>query len=302
MRWYERLWIDQVRSAAVINTERGHVEVAREGNGTPVLVIHGGPGGFDQGLMYGRHLRDNGCEVIALSRPGYLQTPLSSGRTPTEQADLYAAVLDALEIDRITVLGYSSGGPSALHFAARHPNRVRSLLLDSAVLEHYDYSPEGLVERFLVFSTFGAWFWHMVGQRWPKVATSVLVDGISTGLDKTQRRATVEWIMADQARVESVQEMLTSFAPWKLRRAGFDNDGDNEDDLAPLPIAEITCPTMITHGVNDGAVPVELAIRASESLKSAELVLIDEGHHLLPVDRRFGAAMERRLQFVHSDH
>ena len=302
MRWYERLWIDQGRSAAVINTERGHVEVAREGDGTPVLVIHGGPGGFDQGLMYGRHLRDNGCEVITLSRPGYLRTPLSSGRTPTEQADLYAAVLDTLEIDRITVLGYSSGGPSALHFAARHPSRVKSLLLDSAVLEHYDYSSEGLVERFLLFSTFGAWFWHMVGQRWPKVATSVLVDGISTGLDKTQRRATVEWIMADQARVDSVQEMLTSFAPWKLRRAGFDNDGDNEDDLAPLPIAEITCPTMITHGVNDGAVPVELAIRASESLKSAELVLIDEGHHLLPVDRHFEATMERRLQFVHSDN
>ena len=301
MRWSERLRTDLSRSAAIINTERGHVEVAREGDGTPVLVIHGGPGGFDQGLMYSRHLRDNGCELVALSRPGYLRTPLSSGRTPTEQADLYAAVLDALKIDRITVLGYSAGGPSALHFAARHPSRVRSLLLDSAVLDHYD-SSESLVERLSLFSTFGAWFWHTVGHRWPKVATSVLVDSTTTGLDKAQRRAAVEWIMTDQERVESVQEMLTSFAPWKLRRAGFDNDVDNEDPLAPLPIAEITCPTMITHGMNDGAVPVELAIRASESLKSAELVLIDEGHHLLPVARHFEAAMERRLEFVHSNN
>ena len=299
--WAENLMRSLDGRATMVETDLGPVQVAREGDGPRVLSIHGSPGGFDQGLVWAQRLRTGGCQLIAPSRPGYLRTPLDSGRSPSEQADLYAAVLDALKIDRITVLGYSSGGPSALHFAARHPSRVRSLLLDSAVLDHYD-SSESLVERLSLFSTFGAWFWHTVGQRWPKVAASVLVDSTTTGLDKAQRRAAVEWIMTDQERVESVQEMLTSFAPWKLRRAGFDNDVDNEDPLAPLPIAEITCPTMITHGMNDGAVPVELAIRASESLKSAELVLIDEGHHLLPVARHFEAAMERRLEFVHSDN
>ncbi len=300
MRWSERIETDLSHRATVIKTERGDVEVAREGDGIPVLMIHGSPGGFDQGLMYGHHLRDNGCELIALSRPGFLRTPLSSGQTPTEQADLYAAVLDALEIERVTVLGYSSGGPSAVLFAAHHPDRVRSLLLDSAVLEHYNFSP-GLVERLLLFSSFGTWFWHTAAQRWPKVAASVLVDGSSTNLDKPQRRAAVDWILADQERLKIFQGMLTSFAPWKLRRAGFNNDGDNENDLAPLPIAEITCSTMITHGLNDSVVPVELAIRASESLKSGELVLIDEGHHFLPIDRHFQTTMERRPQFVHSD-
>jgi len=305
MRWSERIETDLSRRSTVIKTKRGDVEVAREGDGIPVLMIHGSPGGFDQGLMYGRHLRDNGCELIALSRPGFLRTPLSSGQTPTEQADLYAAVLDALEIDQVTVLGYSSGGPSAVLFAAHHPGRVRSLLLDSAVLEHYNFSP-GLVERLLLysllFSSFGAWFWHTVSQRWPKVAASVLVDSSSTGLDKAQRRAAVEWILDDQERLKVFKGMLTSLiAPWKIRRAGYNNDGDNDNDLAPLPIAEITCSTMITHGLNDGLVPVELAIRASESLKSAELVLIDEGHHFLPIDKHFQPAMERRLQFVHSD-
>ena len=300
MRWSERIGTDLSRHATVIKTEHGDVEVAREGDGIPVLIIHGSPGGFDQGLMYGCHLRDNGCELIALSRPGFLRTPLSSGQTPTEQADLYAAVLDALEIERVTVLGYSSGGPSAVLFAAHYPDRVRSLLLDSAVLGNYNFSPD-LVERLLLFLSFGTWFWHTVAQRWPKVAASALVGGSSTGLDKPQRRAAVEWILADQERLKIFQGMLTSFAPWKLRRAGFNNDGDNENDLAPLPIAEITCSTMITHGLNDSVVPVELAIRASESLKSGELVLIDEGHHFLPIDRHFQTTMERRLQFVHSD-
>ncbi len=76
MRWSERIETDLSRRSTVIKTERGDVEVAREGDGIPVLMIHGSPGGFDQGLMYGRHLRDNGCELIALSRPGFLRTPL----------------------------------------------------------------------------------------------------------------------------------------------------------------------------------------------------------------------------------
>ena len=44
------------------------------------------------------------------------------------------------------------------------------------------------------------------------------------------------------------------------------------------------------------------SVSQRESLKSAGLVLIDEGHHLLPVARHFEAAMERRLEFVHSDN
>ena len=61
-------------------------------------------------------------------------TPLQSGRTPQDQADLYAAILDTLDIERAVVLGFSSGGPSAVHFAARYPDRTTSLFLDTAIL------------------------------------------------------------------------------------------------------------------------------------------------------------------------
>src|SRR5258708_28800746 len=42
------------------------------------------------------------------------------------------ALLDAVEIDAVDVLGYSMGGRAALHFAVHAPERVRTLILESA--------------------------------------------------------------------------------------------------------------------------------------------------------------------------
>ena len=94
--------------ATVLDTPRGPAQVARAGQGPAVLIAHGGPGGFDQGLAFYQHLRDGGCQLLAVSRPGYLRTPLDSGRRPEEQADLYAAILDALDIERAAIVGHSS--------------------------------------------------------------------------------------------------------------------------------------------------------------------------------------------------
>ena len=49
-----------------------------------------------------------------------------------------AAMLDTLSIERAAILGFSSGGPSAVHFAARHPGRITALLLDTAILLPFD--------------------------------------------------------------------------------------------------------------------------------------------------------------------
>lgn len=60
-----------------------------------------------------------GYRYVAVSRPGYLGTPLRSGRSPQEQADVFAAALDALGIGTTAVMAVSGGGPSAIEFALR---------------------------------------------------------------------------------------------------------------------------------------------------------------------------------------
>jgi pimeloyl-ACP methyl ester carboxylesterase len=72
----------------------------------PLLVLHGTPGGSDQGVVAAELLGVD-ARVIAPSRPGYLGTPLSTGRTPGEQAAAMVALLDELEVERAVVVGLS---------------------------------------------------------------------------------------------------------------------------------------------------------------------------------------------------
>src|SRR5690242_4805932 len=60
----------------VVETPCGPVEYARVGNGYPVLVVHGDMGGFDQGLLAAKPLIDAGFQAIAISRFGYLRSPM----------------------------------------------------------------------------------------------------------------------------------------------------------------------------------------------------------------------------------
>jgi pimeloyl-ACP methyl ester carboxylesterase len=113
----------------VINTACGSIEYAVAEKGPAVLVVHGAGGGFDQGLEFGQPLIDNGFQVIAMSRFGYLRTPLSSDASPKAQADAHACLLDALNLRRVAVLGGSAGTPSAMQLCLRHPERCSAMVL-----------------------------------------------------------------------------------------------------------------------------------------------------------------------------
>ncbi|HMR70819.1 MAG TPA: alpha/beta fold hydrolase, partial [Rubrivivax sp.] len=102
------------------------------GVGTPVLVVHGSGGGFDQGALVARTLIDDGRRWIAPSRFGYLRSALPAGAGFAEQADAFAWLVEQLGLGRVHVLALSHGGPSALWLALRHPRRVASLTLLSA--------------------------------------------------------------------------------------------------------------------------------------------------------------------------
>ena len=281
--------------ATMLETERGPVQVAREGNGPKVMAIHGSPGGFDQGLVWARHLRDGGCELIAPSRPGYLRTPLDSGRSPAQQADLYAAMLDALHINKVTVLGISSGGPSAVHFAARHPNRTDALFLDAAVLLPIAPAMNAL-ERMIFESAIGTWLSCQIAKKRPKLTAVLIVDSLSAGLSKDRKRDAVDWITSDPARLHNIVDLPTSLAPRRFRETGQRNDESNETNLDPLPFAEITAPTLIAQGTNDVFPLIDHATNAADKMPGAELMLVEEGHHGLPWCRHIGAVVQRQLE------
>jgi pimeloyl-ACP methyl ester carboxylesterase len=227
-----------------------------------VLVSHGTPGGYDQGLMIAEFLGYNRLRFIAISHPGYLGTPLEVGRTPRDQADAFAALLDALGVRDAAIIGVSGGGPSALQFAARHRDRCLALVLISAITKKRPAAerPLGwrLLHRFVMSSDFSGW----------------LLTGLVRGLTAPMHRRAEGW-----ARAERVRQLVAATVPASLRRAGHANDSTQFGLLPGRPPEGITCPTLIIHGTADGPVRFAHAEMAAAASPHAELVPIPGGGH-----------------------
>jgi len=206
-------------------------------------------------------------------------------------------MLDALHIDKVTILGISSGGPSAVHFAARHPNRTKALLLDAAVL--LPISPaSSAIERAVFESGIGVWLSCQVAKRWPRLTAASVVDALAAGLSRDRKRDAVEWITSSQARLDSVVELPTSLAPRRFREPGQRNDESNEINLDPLPFAKVTVPTLVAQGKNDAFPLIDHATSTACKISDAELMLVEEGHHGLPWCRHIDVVARRQLELA----
>jgi 2-succinyl-6-hydroxy-2,4-cyclohexadiene-1-carboxylate synthase len=105
-----------------------------EGDGPPLLLLHGFTGSLRAWDDLRARMRLD-AQLIALDLIGHGQSasPPETGRYSLEWCarDLLS-LLDALHIARASVLGYSMGGRVALHFGVAHPERIRTLILESA--------------------------------------------------------------------------------------------------------------------------------------------------------------------------
>ena len=102
------------------------------GKGQPLVLLHGAFSGI--GTSFGRILPGlaKTRKVIAFELQGHGRTAdIDRPLTVEGMADDVAAALLELGIEQADVLGYSTGGAVALHFATRHPEMLRKLVLMS---------------------------------------------------------------------------------------------------------------------------------------------------------------------------
>jgi len=268
-RWTAQHDAELLQGSQVISTAKGDIEVAVVGEGVPILQLHGSPGGYDQPLT--RHnVRPNQpttMRTISISRPGYLRTPLASGRTYEEQADLYAALLDTLQLKRVIVQGSSGGSYSALQFALRHPDRASALILYAPDLgsqqgrsSFVGSRPEDfgrwLVTSRLLFPFFGAF--------------------LAKGLD-----------VHDGYERDLVTRVIRSTLPARLHSAGRKNDLEQRTNPAidRWPVEQIRMPTLIVHGTADRNTSYERSVALAARIPGAKLVSIVDGDHLVSFTR-----------------
>jgi len=258
----------------VIETDCGPIEYTRIGEGYPVLVVHGTMGGFDQGLMVAKPIIDAGYQAIAISRFGYLRSPLPEDASLNRQADLYASLFDALDIQQAAVFTFSAGATSSIRFAARHPERVSALvLLAPAAPGKVSLSPPPrAIFDTLMRSDF--LFWAMITYNRP---FGYQMLGVPKGFPLTS---------AYKAKLD---ESLATTLPVSRRINGFLFDNFNPQfgkdfsesiaETNPYPLGEIKTPVLVIDAKDDPYANIENVRGLAEKFPNARMFVVPGGGH-----------------------
>ena len=264
----------------VIETSVGSVEYADRGEGVVLLSVHGGPGGYDQGLAIGEVFRKSGFRILAPSRPGYLGTSLELGKTPEEQGDMLAAFLDAMKLPKVAVVGCSAGGPSTYQLAERHPDRVSALIeIDSICVRYTKKQELSKLQETIYLNKFGLWFVGFFMRHFPSAIVKSFLETESS-LDEHEIGKRVKEVVKDKDKFAFLNILFKTMSEkYDKRKAGVDNDLEQMGAFDKLPLSNISCPSLIIHGDADSDAPKKNAEYA-QTIKSSDLYWIKGGSHI----------------------
>lgn len=279
----------------MIETAHGPIEYAVTGEGPPLLVIHGGMGGYDQALGLGalvnRHAGAEGFTILAPSRPGYLRTPARVGLTPEEQADALAALLDQFGIPQVGVLAGCYGGPVALQFALRHPQRLSGLVLLAAVTRRCTVGQQWpLSEKTLqswpgrMFFDFLHWLLYLWGRLQPIGLVRFFMRQMTApSVSDTEIGRRIGRLQSLPDQVRNVQQLFSSMTPLSMQLAGALNDEKQIACLPDYPVEAIVVPTLLIYGRDDCVGPGFAGAKwLAGRIPGAQLLVVEEcGHFML---------------------
>ena len=266
-----------LQGSTLVATRCGPIEVQQAGSGVPLLVVHGSGGGHDQGMAFAGALAQRGIRVIAMSRFGYLRTPMpaaAADATAAAQADAHVCLLDALGIGRAAVMGGSAGAPSALQMALRHPQRVSALIL----LVPLTYKPPTLADS---APPLPAWaeslMMRMLGSDflfW--AATHLAREQVIQHVLATPPGLLVAASAQERARVNA---MVDNILPVSARAAGLRSDTAAGKHLAPAALETLRLPTLVVSARDDGYGTHASAAYTASRIAGATFIGFAEGGH-----------------------
>lgn len=252
-------------------TSLGTIEYSIEGEGEPILVIHGAGGGYDQGLLLAKTFTDNEAKMIAISRPGFLGTPLTQSNKETKSHSvMYKDLIDELGLKSVHVLAFSDGGPSAIQFAISYPEMCKTLTLVACKSKT---PPEETVIQSLIFGNiFKAdyLFWWMVNHQEKALLESF---GVTDNVQKTM----------DKSEIELIKKFLELMQPMKLRVEGIYNEREQLKELNPkmYDLSKILSKTLIIHAQDDTLQQYDYALHSAKHIPNSTLISYETGGHML---------------------
>ncbi|MFC0338688.1 peroxiredoxin [Kushneria avicenniae] len=236
------------------------------GQGPAVVLIHGWPLSHRMWEYQINALTDAGYRCIAYDRRGFGDSEKPwHGYDYDTLADDLAGLLEHLDIDDATLVGFSMGGGEVARYLGRHGSkRVRGAVLVGAVppfMLKTDDNPEGVDQSIFddmlanvkkdrpgFLGGFGKLFVNHEG-RAPTLSDELLAYNQS---------------IANLASPRATQECIKAFGFTDFRR-----------DLETIDV-----PTLVIHGDDDQIVPLAASgQRSSEMIRNARLEIVKDGPH-----------------------
>ncbi len=222
------------------------------GEGPVVTFSHGWPLNADAWDGQMLFLAQHGFRVVAHDRRGHgRSSQASDGNDMNGYADDLAAVIDALDLKDVTLVGHSTGGGEVVRYIGRHgTKRVAGAVLIAAVpplLLKTASNPEGLPIE--VFDQLRSGLFNDRSQFYRDFA--VMFYGANRpGAHVSQGILDQFWLWSMQAGLKNAYESIKAFS-----------ETDFTQDLKKIDV-----PTLVMHGEDDQVVPVKDSARKSARL------------------------------------
>lgn len=231
------------------------VEVVARGSGHPFLLLHGGAGSASVQSFADRLALERNARVLVPTHPGFGGTARPATLTSVrELAEVYAGLLEVLDLDDVAVVGNSVGGWIAMEMLLLHPPRVSSSTVVDAV---------------------GA-----------EVPGHPVVDFFSLTLPEVAARSyyAPERFRVDPAALSPEAQTVMAGNRAALAVYGGRGPGSMTDPTLLGRLAEVTTPTQVVWGEADRIVDPDYGRALADAIPDARFVLLERTGHLPQVE------------------
>lgn len=246
------------------------LKVYVQGEGFPILCLHGHPGSALSMSVFTQHLSLR-CQTIAPDLRGYGNSHTQLNFDMQDHLIDLEALLDRLQVNRCFVLGWSLGGILAMELALKLPERVSGLILIStAARPRSNHPPISWQDNFYtgvaaIMNTLQpSWQWNIdtFGKR--SLFRYLIQQHTPTAYNYLAKYATSAYL---QTSALAEHALLTAI------KAGYNRLAD---------LQQIQCPSLVLAGAADRHITPESSWETAQHLHNCQWKCYPNTAHLFP--------------------
>ncbi|MBD2453750.1 alpha/beta hydrolase [Nostoc sp. FACHB-87] len=241
-----------------------------QGQGFPILAIHGHPGSGRSLSVFTNHLSQR-FQTFAPDLRGYGKSRYQGNFAMTDHLTDLEALLDRFAIEKCLILGWSLGGILAMELAFKMPERVTGLILIATAARPYGSHPPitwqdnlytGIAALLNLIKPSWQWNIDTFGKR--SLFRYLIQQHNATAYKYIAQAAVPAYLQTSPAATRALSNALRS----------------RYNRLAELE--QVNCPSLVLAGAQDRHITAESSLETARHLKDSQWQCYPDTAHLFP--------------------